>query len=90
MVQAVGYLGSAGAAVMWIPQALRVVRHRRDAHSISGVSPAAYLMAMAFNALLVSYGLLNHAGPVMLAGCINLVCASVIVSVLLRARVPAR
>jgi hypothetical protein len=47
-------------------------------------------MAMVFNALLVSYGLLNHAGPVMLAGCINLVCASVIVSVLLRARVPAR
>ena len=86
MIQAVGYLGSAGAALMWVPQALRAVRHRRDPSTLAGISPAAYLVAMAFNALLLTYGALSHAGPVELAGCMNFLCASVIVSVVLLAR----
>jgi uncharacterized protein with PQ loop repeat len=86
VVQAVGYLGSAGAAVMWVPQALRAVRHRRQAPALAGISPAAYLLAMAFNALLLTYGLLTHARPVVLAGSINLACATVIVTVLVLAR----
>jgi hypothetical protein len=79
MVQAVGYFGSAGAAVMWIPQAVRAVRLRRQTSALAGISPAAYVMAMAF-------GLLTNAGPVVLAGCVNLACATVITSVLLRSR----
>jgi hypothetical protein len=38
----------------------------------------------------VTYGVANHADPVMLAGCVNLVCAGVIVAVVLRSRRAAR
>jgi uncharacterized protein with PQ loop repeat len=86
VIQAVGYLGSAGAALMWVPQAFRAVRHRRDPSTLAGISLVAYLVAMAFNALLLTYGVLSDAGPVQLAGCLNFVCAGVIVSVVLRAR----
>jgi uncharacterized protein with PQ loop repeat len=86
MVHAVGYFGSAGAAVMWIPQAVRAVRLRRQTAALAGISLAAYVMAMVFNALLLSYGLLASAGPVVLAGCVNLACATVITSVLLLSR----
>jgi uncharacterized protein with PQ loop repeat len=86
MIQVVGYLGSAGAAVMWIPQAVRAVRLRRHGSALAGISPATYATAMAFNALLLTYGLLADAGPVVLAGAVNLACATVIMTVVLRAR----
>lgn len=75
---------------MWVPQAVRAVRNRRSASSLAGISPVTYLAAIVFNALLVTYGLLNHARPVVVAGCINVVCASVIETVVLMARRPVR
>jgi uncharacterized protein with PQ loop repeat len=86
VIQAVGYLGSAGAAVMWVPQALRAVRRRHQVSSLAGLSATAYIMAMVFNALLLTYGLLNHADPVVVAGTVNLACATVTVTVVLLAR----
>jgi len=86
VIQAVGYVGSLGAAVMWMPQVGRVVRFRHSAAALRGVSLGTYLVAIAFNALLLTYGLLNRAAPVTVAGTINLGCAVVIVAVLLRVR----
>jgi len=86
VIHAIGYLGSAGAAVMWMPQAWRAIRNRRDVALLNGISPLAYLTALVFNALLLTYGLVNDAGPVAVAGAINLVCAFVIVVVIARAR----
>jgi hypothetical protein len=86
VVEAVGYLGSAGAALMWVPQALRAVRHRGHPAALAGLSPAAYLVAVGFNALLLAYGLGAGAGPVVLAGCVNLLCAAVIVAVVVTSR----
>ncbi len=71
---------------MWVPQALRAVHHRRSPATLAGISLAAYLVAIGFNALLLSYGLLSHAGPVVVAGAVNLGCAAIIVTVLLMAR----
>lgn len=81
-IEAIGYVGSAGAAVMWVPQAVRVLRLRRAGLPLQGVSPAAYAVAIVFNALLAWYGATEHAVPVVCAGAINLVCASVIVAAL--------
>ena len=86
MLQAIGYVGSAGAALMWVPQAFRAVRHRRDAQALAGISPVASLGAVLFNALLLSYGLTSDAAPVVVAGSANLVCATVIVAVLATSR----
>jgi uncharacterized protein with PQ loop repeat len=90
VIQVVGYLGSLGAAVMWIPQTHRAVRNRRDRATLAGISLTAYAVAAVFNALLVVYGLLSDAGPVVVAGAVNVVCATAIVSVLLTARRVAR
>jgi uncharacterized protein with PQ loop repeat len=86
VIQTIGYLGSAGAAVMWVPQAVRAVRARHDAAVLAALSPAAYLVAIAFNALLLVYGLSVAARPVEVAGAVNLLCAGTIVAVLVSAR----
>ena len=86
MIQTIGYLGTTGAALMWVPQAVRAVRHRADIHAIAGISLTTYLLAIVFNALLLTYGLLKDATPVALAGSINLACATVIVGVVLGTR----
>lgn len=86
MIQVVGYLGSLGAAVMWIPQTHRAVRSRRDLATLAGISLTAYAVAAVFNALLFAYGLVSDAGPVVVAGAVNLVCATVIVSILVTSR----
>jgi len=86
VIQTIGYLGSAGAAVMWVPQSVRAVRSRHDAAALAALSPVAYLTAVAFNALLLGYGLSVSARPVQLAGAVNLVCAATIVAVLVSAR----
>lgn len=90
VIEAVGYVGSAGAAMMWMPQAARALRNRRHAAGLDGISAAAYVWAIAFNALLLSYGLLGRAAPVVVAGAINLGCATVIAVVVLLARRAAR
>jgi uncharacterized protein with PQ loop repeat len=90
VIQLVGYVGSAGAAMMWIPQAHRVVRHRRRLEMLEGISLASYVAAIVFNALLVTYGSLNGAAPVVLAGTVNLACASVIATVVALQRRAAR
>lgn len=86
MIQAVGYLGSLGAAVMWMPQVRRVIRFRSNPDALRGVSLGTYLVAIGFNILLATYGVLNRAEPVVVAGVVNLGCAVVIVTVLARAR----
>jgi len=85
-IEAVGFVGSAGAAVMWIPQAVRVLRLRRSGAVLQGVSPAAYAVAMVFNALLALYGYEERAVPVEVAGAVNLVCATVIIGAILLPR----
>ncbi|MFT4262927.1 MAG: hypothetical protein QM572_06080 [Nocardioides sp.] len=86
MIEAVGYVGSAGAATMWIPQALRAWRARHEAAALAGISLTAYAIAVVFNVLLVTYGATTEAPPVVLAGAVNLVCATAIVAVVLGAR----
>jgi uncharacterized protein with PQ loop repeat len=86
VLQAIGYVGSAGAALMWVPQAFRAIRNRRDADALAGISLVAYLGAVVFNALLLSYGVVSRATPVVVAGSANLLCAAVIVAVLVRSR----
>jgi hypothetical protein len=71
---------------MWIPQASRTVRRRHDLVALAGISLVSYAIALAFNALLLTYGLVNGAWPVALAGCLNLACAAVILVVVARAR----
>lgn len=78
MIEAIGYVGSAGAATMWLPQAFRAVRHRADPEALAALSRTTYTVAIVFNILLTTYGSVEHARPVMLAGVVNLVCASVI------------
>lgn len=78
MLEAVGYVGSAGAATMWLPQAFRAVRHRGDPGVLASLSRTTYTVAIGFNILLATYGTLEHARPVVLAGVVNLLCASVI------------
>lgn len=81
MIEAIGYVGSAGAAAMWVPQAVHAVRHRHDGAAIAGISVASYSLAVVFNALLLAYGLGTHATPVVVAGVVNLLCSAVIVLV---------
>ena len=80
MIEVVGYVGSAGAALMWLPQASRALAGRRDPAAVAGISPASYLLAMLFNALLTAYGALEHATPVVVAGCVNFCCAIAILT----------
>ena len=86
MIEAVGYAASAGAAVMWLPQLARAFRHRHDRAALGGLSLATYATAIVFNALLLSYGLVQQAAPVVVAGSVNLACALGIVTVLLLGR----
>ncbi len=81
MLEAIGYVGSAGAATMWLPQAARAWRHRRDADKLGGLSFTAYGVAIIFNALLLTYGVTTDAPPVIVAACVNLLCALVIVAI---------
>lgn len=86
MIEVVGYVGSAGAASMWLPQAARALRHRHRPDLLASISVTTYLVAVVFNLLLIAYGLTRSATPVVVAGAANLVCASVIVAVLVRSR----
>lgn len=90
MIEVVGYVGSAGAATMWLPQAARAVRHRHDDERLASLSLATYAVALVFNSLLLTYGLVHDARPVVVAGVVNLGCAAVIVTVLGARRVRAR
>ena len=81
MVELIGYLASLGAMSMWVPQAWRVHRHRRDAAVLAGVSVPAYATAVLFNALLLAYGVGSDAAPVALSGAVNVVMSGFIVAV---------
>lgn len=71
---------------MWVPQAVRAVRHRHQLDVLAGISLVSFTTAIVFNALLLSYGWVSDALPVVLAGAVNLACATVIVAVVLWAR----
>jgi uncharacterized protein with PQ loop repeat len=86
VIDAIGYLASLGALLMWLPQGWRVIHHRSDEETLAGVSIAAYGAGMLFNALLLIYGIGTSAIPVIAAACVNLVMSSLIVSVVARAR----
>jgi uncharacterized protein with PQ loop repeat len=87
MIDAIGYLASLGALLMWLPQGWRVIRHRRDPKDLAAISVAAYYTGMLFNALLLVYGIGTHAIPVVVAACVNLVMSLLIVTVVTRSRV---
>lgn len=86
VIELVGYLAAAGAASMWLPQAARAVRRRHQPEELGSLSLVTYGVAVLFNVLLLAYGVLEHAAPVVVAGATNLVCASVIVVVVAGAR----
>ena len=86
MIDAVGYLASLGALLMWLPQGWRVVRHRFDEATLAGISVGAYATGMLFNALLLIYGIGTGGIPVAVAACVNLVMSSLIVVVVARSR----
>lgn len=79
MIEFVGYLASAGAIAMWLPQMTRALRNRGNPAYLHAISASAYSVAIAFNALLIVYGTLSHSIPAVCAGIVNLVCAAVIV-----------
>jgi uncharacterized protein with PQ loop repeat len=87
VIDAVGYLASLGALLMWLPQGWRVVQQRHDVKALAGVSVTAYYAGMLFNALLLVYGIGTHGIPVIVAACVNLVMSVLIVTVVSRARV---
>lgn len=82
MFEAIGYVGAVGSASMWAPQAVRVVRLRREVEALAGISSSAYAIAVVFNVLLAAYGLTEHAAPVVVAGLVNLACATLIFAML--------
>ena len=84
MIDAVGYLASVGAACMWLPQTVRAFRLRHAETALEGLSLSAYAVAVVFNAPLLTYGTVEHARPVQVAGALNLLCAAVIVGLLVR------
>jgi uncharacterized protein with PQ loop repeat len=89
VIDAIGYLASLGALLMWLPQGWRVVRHRHAQETLAGISVVAYGTGFLFNALLLVYGIGTHGVPVVVAACVNLVMSSLIVIVVRRARARA-
>jgi uncharacterized protein with PQ loop repeat len=87
MIDAVGYLASLGALLMWLPQGWRIIRHRHEVPSLAGISVAGYYTGMLFNALLLIYGIGTSAIPVIVAAGVNLFMSSLIVTVVTRARI---
>lgn len=88
MIDAIGYLASLGALLMWLPQGWRVLRHRGDEATLAGISALAYGAGFLFNALLLVYGIGTRGVPVIVAACVNLMMSSVIVIVVARSRAP--
>ena len=86
MIEAIGYVGAVGSASMWAPQAARVIRLRSDVEALAGISASAYGIAVVFNVLLIAYGTSEHALPVVVAGVVNLLCATLIFAMLQRSR----
>jgi uncharacterized protein with PQ loop repeat len=86
VIDAIGYLASLGALLMWLPQGWRVIRHREDERALAGISITAYATGMLFNALLLIYGIGTNGIPVVVAASVNLVMSSLIVTVVTRAR----
>jgi uncharacterized protein with PQ loop repeat len=86
MIDAIGYLASLGALLMWLPQGWRVIHHRHEEKELAAVSVAAYYTGMLFNALLLIYGIGTSAIPVIVAACVNLFMSSLIVIVVAKAR----
>ncbi|MGB8196986.1 MAG: hypothetical protein WCF25_08270 [Acidimicrobiales bacterium] len=86
MIDAIGYLASLGALLMWLPQGWRVIHHRGDEKALAGISVMAYSTGMLFNALLLVYGIGTSGLPIIVAACVNLTMSSVIVTVVTKAR----
>jgi uncharacterized protein with PQ loop repeat len=86
VINAIGYLASLGALLMWLPQGWRVVRHRHAPETLAGISVVAYGTGFLFNALLLVYGIGTHGVPVVVAAGVNIVMSSLIATVVLRAR----
>ena len=86
MIDAIGYLASLGALLMWLPQGSRVINHRHEHEMLEGVSVSAYVTGFLFNALLLVYGIGTNGIPVISAACVNLVMSSIIVVVVQRSR----
>jgi uncharacterized protein with PQ loop repeat len=85
VIELVGYLASAGAIAMWLPQVARTLRHRNDRAYLHAISLGGYGTGIAFNALLIAYGSMTHAIPVIAAGGVNIVCSVLIVGLKVRA-----
>jgi uncharacterized protein with PQ loop repeat len=86
VIDAIGYLASLGALLMWLPQGWRVMRNRHAPQMLAGISVVAYGTGFLFNALLLVYGIGTHGVPVAVAASVNLVMSSLIVMVVLKAR----
>jgi uncharacterized protein with PQ loop repeat len=86
VIDAIGYLASLGALLMWLPQGWRVILHKEDTQALAGISIAAYATGMLFNALLLIYGIGTSGIPVIVAASVNLVMSSLIVTIVTRAR----
>ena len=89
VIDAIGYLASVGALLMWLPQGWRVVQRRQQRGTLEGISVGAYATGMLFNSLLLIYGIGTDAVPVVVAACVNLAMSSLIVVVVTRSRVRA-
>jgi uncharacterized protein with PQ loop repeat len=86
VIDAIGYLASVGALLMWLPQGWRVITHQHEHAMLEGVSVVAYSTGFLFNALLLVYGIGTSGIPIVAAACVNLVMSSLIVIVVSRSR----
>ncbi len=85
MTELVGYLAAAGAIAMWLPQVARALRNRSNPAYLEAISTGTYSVGLAFNALLISYGVLSGSIPAVAAGIVNIVCSATIITLKVRA-----
>lgn len=86
VIDAVGYLASLGALLMWLPQGWRVIAHRHEKDTLAAISVPAYGAGFLFNALLLVYGIGTSGIPVIAAASVNLLMSSLIVTLVSRSR----
>jgi uncharacterized protein with PQ loop repeat len=81
----VGYLAALGAIAMWLPQVARALRNRTNPAYLEAISTSTYAVGLAFNALLIAYGVLSDSIPAIAAGIVNIACSATIITLKVRA-----
>ena len=84
-VEILGFAATALTVSMWLPQVWRSWRHRADLRALASLSLPALAIGACFNALLIVYGSLQSAWPVVTAGSVNVLCTTTLLGLRVRA-----